>query len=347
MPAQDRVQEHPASYLAELRRDVRAGLTATPKTLPPKYFYDERGSELFDEITRLPEYYLTRAETQILRGRAGEIADLSRCESLVELGSGTSAKTGILLRALRAAGTLHEFMPLDVDPAVLADATKALEAQYPGLRIVPFVGDFERDLGAIPAADGRRMIAFIGSTIGNLEPASRGTLLGEIAAVLQPGDTFLLGTDLVKDAGCLWRAYNDAVGVTAEFNRNILRVINRELAADFDVDEFEHVAIWDQASSWIEMRLRSVREQTVTVGDLGLTVHFAAGEEMRTEISAKFRRDQIRAELAAAGLETVRFWTDSGGDFGLTLARRAGHAASAPNGTRPALRCADQRRHPS
>jgi L-histidine Nalpha-methyltransferase len=342
MPAQHRVQDHPASYLAELRADVRAGLTATPKALPPKYFYDERGSELFDEITRLPEYHLTRAETEILRARAAEIAALSRCETLVELGSGTSAKTGILLRALRESGTLREFMPLDVDPAVLAEATGVLQAQYPGLRIEPFVGDFERDLSAIPASAGRRMIAFIGSTIGNLEPTVRAALLSQIAAVLRPGDTFLLGTDLVKDPGRLWRAYNDSAGVTAEFNRNILRVINRELAADFDIDEFEHVAIWDQASSWIEMRLRSARDQTVTIADLGLTAHFAVGEEMRTEISAKFRPEQVRAELAAAGLETVRFWTDDNGDFGLTLARRAGHPA---NGKRSALRCADQRRH--
>jgi len=341
MPARDRVRDHPASYLSELRADVHAGLTATPKTLPPKYFYDERGSELFDEITRLPEYYLTRAETEILHARAVQIASLSRCESLIELGSGTSAKTGILLRALRESGTLRVFTPLDVDPAVLADASQALQAQYPGLRIEPFVGDFERDLGAIPAGTGRRMIAFIGSTIGNLEPAMRATLLSQIAAALRPGETFLLGTDLVKDRGRLWRAYNDAAGVTADFNRNILRVINRELAADFDIDEFEHVAIWDEANSWIEMRLRSARDQAVTIDDLGLTVHFAAGEEMRTEISAKFRREQVRAELAAAGLETVRFWTDGSGDFGLTLARRPGNPA---NGGRRTLRFAGRRR---
>jgi hypothetical protein len=173
MPAQDRVLAHPDSYLAELSADVRAGLMAEPKSLPPKYFYDERGSELFEEITRLPEYYPTRAETAILRARAGEIARLSRCESLVELGSGTSAKTGLLLRALRESGTLREFMPFDVDPAVVAGATEALTTQYPGLRVVPFVGDFERDLGEIPAAKGRRMIAFLGSTIGNLEPPAR------------------------------------------------------------------------------------------------------------------------------------------------------------------------------
>jgi L-histidine Nalpha-methyltransferase len=325
MPAQDHVQAHPDSYLEELRADVRAGLTASPKTLPPKYFYDERGSELFDEITRLPEYYPTRAETEILRQRAAEIAELSRCESLVELGSGTSAKTGFLLRALSGSGTLREFMPFDVDPAVLSDATQTLTAQYQGLRIVPFTGDFERDLGAIPAAAGRRMIAFLGSTIGNLEPSARASLYREVAGTLRPGDAFLLGTDLVKDVGRLLRAYNDSAGVTAEFNRNVLRVINRELGADFDVEEFEHVAIWDAANEWIEMRLRARREQRVTITDLALAVRFTAGEEMRTEISAKFRKDGIEAELAAAGFQTVRFWTDPGGDFGLTLAELPQH----------------------
>jgi len=321
MPASNRVQARPDRYLAALRADVLAGLSATPKSLPPKYFYDERGSALFDEITRLPEYYLTRAETSILRERAAEIAALAECESLVELGSGTSAKTGLLLRAMLDAGTLREFVPLDVDPAVLAEATDALAARYPGLLLSPFVGDFEHDLGAIPRS-GRRMIAFLGSTIGNLGPSDRAQLLAEISAALRPGDTFLLGTDLVKDTGRLLRAYNDAAGVTANFNRNVLRVINRELSADFDVDEFEHVAIWDAKDQWIEMRLRSARAQTVRVADLDLTVSFAAGEEMRTEISAKFRPEQVRSELKQARLEPVRFWTDDNGDFGLTLARR-------------------------
>lgn len=324
MPAQDRVQAHPGSYLAELRADVRAGLTAEPKSLPPKYFYDKRGSELFDEITRLPEYYPTRAETAILRARAGEIAALSRCETLVELGSGTSAKTGPLLRALRDGGTLREFTPFDVDPAVLADATEALTAQYPGLRIEPLVGDFERDLGEIPAATGRRMIAFLGSTIGNLEPGARASLYRHVASALARGDTFLLGTDLVKDTDRLRRAYNDSAGVTAEFNRNVLKVINRELRADFDVEQFEHVAIWDAEREWIEMRLRSVGAQVVTIGDLGLTVSFDAGEQIRTEVSAKFRPGWIRAELAGAGFRTLKFWTDPDGDFGLTLAELAG-----------------------
>jgi L-histidine N-alpha-methyltransferase len=321
MPASNRVQARPDRYLAALRADVLAGLSATPKSLPPKYFYDERGSALFDEITRLPEYYLTRAETSILRERAAEIAALAECESLVELGSGTSAKTGLLLRAMLDAGTLREFVPLDVDPAVLAEATDALAARYPGLLLSPFVGDFEHDLGAIPRS-GRRMIAFLGSTIGNLGPSDRAQLLAEISAALRPGDTFLLGTDLVKDTGRLLRAYNDAAGVTANFNRNVLRVINRELSADFDVDEFEHVAIWDAKDQWIEMRLRSARAQTVRVADLDLTVSFAAGEEMRTEISAKFRPEQVRSELKQARLDPVRFWTDDNGDFGLTLARR-------------------------
>jgi L-histidine N-alpha-methyltransferase len=318
------VQTRPPGYLDALRADVAAGLTATPKSLPPKYFYDARGSELFEEITRLPEYYPTRAETAILAARAPEIARLAAAGSLVELGSGTSAKTRLLLRALRAAGTLRELVPLDVDPAVLTQASEALAADYPGLRIAPFVGDFEQDLAAVPRGAGPRMIAFLGSTIGNLEPAGRAAFLRQAAAALQPGDSFLLGTDLVKDPARLQRAYDDAAGVTADFNRNVLRVVNRELDADFAVGEFEHVALWDAEHEWIEMRLRAATAQRVTVGDLGLTVTFAAGEEMRTEISAKFRPAGVAAELAAAGLATTAFWTDDAGDFGLTLAQPAG-----------------------
>lgn len=322
MPLENRVQAQPGRYLDALRADVRAGLTAVPKTLPPKYFYDARGSELFDEITRLPEYYLTRAETSILRRHSADIAALSRCESLVELGSGTSAKTRLLLRALLDGGTLREFVPFDVDPAVLTDASDALAAEFPGLAIAPFVGDFEHDIGAIPG-QGRRTIAFIGSTIGNLEPGVRAGFLAQVGAALRPGDTFLLGTDLVKDAGRLLRAYDDAAGVTAAFNRNVLVVVNRELGADFDVEEFQHVALWDAENEWIEMRLRAERAQQVTIADLDLAVSFAAGEELRTEISAKFRRERIEAELAAAGMRVVRFWTDQDGDFGLTLAEPA------------------------
>lgn len=321
MPAPGRLRAHPPGYLDQLRADVRAGLTGLRKTLPPKYFYDARGSELFDEITRLPEYYLTRAESSILAERAPEIAALSRCESLVELGSGTSAKTRLLLNALTDGGTLREFVPVDVDPAVLTEATEALHAEYPGLRIAPFVGDFERDLAAVPVR-GRRMIAFLGSTIGNLEPSARRKFLAQVAAALRPGEAFLLGIDLVKDAGRLLRAYDDAAGVTAEFNRNVLTVINTELDADFAVERFAHVAVWDPDSEWIEMRLRSESQQRVTIAGLDLTVSFAAGEEMRTEISAKFRRAGMEAELALAGLRPVRFWTDPDGDFGLMLSER-------------------------
>jgi L-histidine N-alpha-methyltransferase len=327
MPVENTVRERSARYLDELRADVRAGLTAPEKSLPPKYFYDARGSELFDEITRLPEYYLTRAESSILAERAAEIARLSRCESMVELGSGTSAKTRLLLRALIGSGTLREFVPFDVDPAVLSEASEALAKEYPGLRIAPFVGDFERDLATIPAAR-HRMIAFLGSTIGNLEPAARSAFLAHVAAALQPGDTFLLGMDLVKDTGRLLRAYDDAAGVTAEFNRNVLAVVNTELDAGFVLDEFSHVALWDPVNEWIEMRLRSRREQRVTIADLNLTVPFAAGEEMRTEISAKFRRARMEAELAAAGLQPLRFWTDHDADFGLMLAERPATSAS-------------------
>jgi L-histidine Nalpha-methyltransferase len=321
MPQQGPVREHPDGYLDQLRADVRAGLTADRKTLPPKYFYDARGSELFDEITRLPEYYLTRAETRILQARAPEIAALSGCESLVELGSGTSAKTRLLLQALAGAGTLREFVPFDVDPAVLKQASDALAGEYPGLLIAPFTGDFEHDLGAIPAG-GRRMIAFLGSTVGNLEPAARSAFLAQVSAALRPGEHFLLGMDLVKDTGRLLRAYDDAAGVTAEFNRNVLAVINRELNASFAVMEFSHVAVWDPANEWIEMRLRSARDQQASIGSLDLTVSFAAGEDVRTEISAKFRRARMEAELAAAGLSTRQFWTDPGNDFGMILARR-------------------------
>jgi L-histidine Nalpha-methyltransferase len=219
-------------------------------------------------------------------------------------------------------GTLREFVPFDVDPAVLSEASDALAAEFPGLRIAPFVGDFTSDIGAIPAR-GRRTIAFIGSTIGNLQPAARGEFLAQVGAALRPGDTFLLGIDLVKNTGRLLRAYDDAAGVTAEFNRNVLVVVNRELDADFDVADFQHVALWDPDNEWIEMRLRARHAQQVTIGDLELVVSFAAGEELHTEISAKFRRAGIEAELAAAGMRMLRFWTDADGDFGLTLAEPA------------------------
>ncbi len=305
--------------LAELMAaDVRAGLTGTPKTLPPKYFYDARGSELFDEITRLPEYYPTRAERAILVARATEIAAVTRAETLIELGSGTSEKTRLLLHALRDAGTLHRFIPFDVDPAVLKDASAAVSSEFPGLSVEPVVGDFERHLGELPSHP-RRLVAFLGSTVGNLDPAQRAEFLRAVRASLVPGDAFLLGTDLVKSPERLVAAYDDAAGVTAAFNKNLLAVLNRDLGADFDPDEFDHVASWDAEREWIEMRLRSRQDQTVRLATLDLAVHFGRGEELRTEISAKFRRPAVERELAAVGLGLTEWWTDPAGDFALSL----------------------------
>jgi L-histidine N-alpha-methyltransferase len=313
----------PDDAAAALRADALAGLTATPKTLPPRWFYDERGSELFDRITRLPEYYPTRAERAILEARAGEIAASSGADVLIELGSGTSEKTRLLLTALRQAGTLRRFLPFDVDPSVLRFAGAALADEYPGLEIEGVVGDFTRHLGELPR-DGRRMVAFLGSTIGNLEPDDRRQFLAELAGNLRPGDSFLLGTDLVKDTERLVRAYDDSDGVTAEFNRNVLLVLDRELKADFDPEAFDHVARWDPANEWIEMRLRSRTEQVVSLRALDLEVRFAVGEELRTEISAKFRRERVEQELAAASLAMTHWWTDPGGDFALSLSVPAG-----------------------
>jgi L-histidine N-alpha-methyltransferase len=310
----------PADHAArELRNDVRDGLTSTPKSLPPKWFYDAHGSALFDRITRLPEYYPTRAEAAILTARAAEIAEASRADTLVELGSGTSEKTRMLLDALRAQGTLRRFVPFDVDVSVLAQADIQLQSEYPGLRIDAVCGDFERHLGEIPSG-GRRLVVFLGSTIGNLTPGPRAAFLSALSEALAPGDMLLLGTDLVKDADRLVRAYDDAAGVTAEFNRNVLAVINRELHADFDLMAFEHVAKWNSDQQRIEMWLRATTAQTVHIADLGLTVEFREGEEMLTEVSCKFTPDGVGAELAAAGLTRTHWWTDPAGDFGLQLA---------------------------
>jgi L-histidine N-alpha-methyltransferase len=312
----------PESADAALRADVHAGLTSGPKTLPPKWFYDERGSKLFDEITRLPEYYPTRTERAILAAEAGQIAKLTRFETLVELGSGTSEKTRLLLDAGRRAGTLHGYVGFDVDEVTLAQAGSVLAAEYPGLAVTGVVGDFEKHVPLLrDVGSGRRMIAFLGSTIGNLDPSERAAFLADVRAALRPGDFFLLGADLVKDAGRLVAAYDDAAGVTAEFNRNVLRVINARLGADFDPDAFEHVALWNAPDERIEMWLRAARAMAVQVPALELTVDFAAGEPMRTEISTKFRRAPLEAELTAAELEPVAFFTDPAGDFALSLSR--------------------------
>ena len=318
-----RVDVHvgPRDYERALKADVHAGLTSTPKELPPKYFYDDRGSELFDAITRLPEYYPTRAERAILEVVAPEIAARTDADTLIELGSGTSEKTRLLLGALDDHGTLERFVPFDVSEATLRAAAAAVADEY-SITVHAVVGDFERHLGTLPGG-GTRVVAFLGSTIGNLTPAVRADFLAQIAAGLQPGDAFLLGTDLVKDVDRLVAAYDDDAGVTADFNRNVLRVVNRDLDADFDPDRFAHVARWDPDEQWIEMWLRTDTAQTVRVRDLDLTVEFAAGEALRTEISAKFTRERIHGELAAVGLDLDAWWTDPAGDFALSLSRPA------------------------
>ena len=322
----------PAGYrAASLRADALAGLTATPKSLPPKWFYDAQGSALFEKITELPEYYPTRAERAILRAVAPQVAALTGASTLVELGSGSSDKTRLLLSALRAQGTLRGYVPVDVSESALVAAGDALAAQYPGLAVDAVVADFEKYLG-VPAGTGPanpgpaetgagpRLVAFLGSTIGNMIPDERAVFLRRVRDQLRPGDAFLLGTDLVKDPAVLVAAYDDAAGVTAAFNKNVLSVLDAELGADFDPDAFEHVAVWDAGREWIEMRLRAASAQSVRVRDLGLTVEFTAGEEMRTEVSAKFREAGVAAELAAAGLAMRSWWTDPGGQFGLSLA---------------------------
>jgi L-histidine N-alpha-methyltransferase len=306
---------------AALRRDVWEGLSSSPKTLPPKWFYDDVGCELFDKITRLDEYYPTEREREILRLEAPAIAEAAGADTLVELGSGTSDKTRTLLDAMTATGELRRFIPFDVAAGTLEGACSALAAEYPNLRFHGVVGDFDHHLDRIPGG-GNRLVAFLGSTIGNFAPAERAAFLRDLAATLEPGEHLLLGTDLVKDVGRLEAAYDDASGVTAAFNRNVLHVVNRELDADFDVDRFEHVAFFDTTNEWIEMRLRSTADQQVRIADLDLDVTFETGEEMRTEISAKFRRAGVEAELDAAGFELERWMTDAAGDFALSLAVR-------------------------
>ncbi|MFH8566268.1 L-histidine N(alpha)-methyltransferase [Streptomyces sp. NPDC017988] len=300
---------------AALRADVLHGLTRTPKALPPKWFYDARGSALFEEITTLPEYYPTRAEREILVARVTEIAGITGAHTLIELGSGSSEKTRHLIDAM---ASLHTYVPVDVSESALTGAANTLLAHRPGLDVHALIADFTRGL-ALPGTPGPRLVAFLGGTLGNLLPAERAAFLSSVRGLLSPGDALLLGTDLVKDESVLVSAYDDATGVTASFNKNVLSVMNRELEADFDPDAFDHVAVWDRDHEWIEMRLRSTAAQTVKIPALGLAVDFAAGEEMRTEVSAKFRKEGVKAELAAQGLDLTHWWTDERGRFALSL----------------------------
>jgi L-histidine N-alpha-methyltransferase len=307
-----------------LANDVLDGLTKPFKELSPKHLYDARGSELFEQICELPEYYPTRTELSILRARAQEIVELTGADELVELGAGASDKARVLLDAMRDAGTLRRYVPLDVSQSVVQAAAAALVDDYPGMAVHGVVGDFERHLAHVPASDEmRRLVALLGGTIGNFPPGTRRAVLAKIAGLLDQDDRLLLGCDLLKDPHVTEAAYNDSAGVTAEFNRNLLHVLNRELDADFAPDSFDHIAFFDRQHEWIEMRLRATRHCSVLIGDLDLRVEFAAGEELRTEISAKFTPQRLRADLEAAGLELERWFTDEDALFGLALARRA------------------------
>jgi len=315
------VHVRPGDAQRALRAEVRAGLCAQGrlKELSPKWLYDERGSQLFDDITRLPEYYPTRREREILEAHAQDIARASGADTLLELGSGSSEKTRLLLDAMRSTGRLRRFVPFDVSEAFLRQAAEAVAREYPALLVHAVVGDFEHHLGRLPRG-GRRLVAFLGGTIGNLKPAERARFYAELAAGLSPGDGLLLGTDLLKCRQRLFAAYNDRAGVTAEFNRNVLKVLNRELGADFEPEAFEHLAPFDEENGWVEMRLISTRPQAVRLPALERCVNFAEGEVLRTEVSCKFRPEQVEAELATAGLHLTERWTDAAGDFALSLA---------------------------
>lgn len=312
----------PGDLDAALRADVRAGLTASPKHLPPKWFYDDRGSQLFDEITRLPEYYPTRRETEILEREAAIIAQLTDATTLLELGSGTSTKTTLLLDALSDHGSLERIVPFDVCEPVLREAGPTLAQRY-DVGVHAVVGDFERHLDRLPTED-RTLVAFLGGTIGNLRPAQRARFLRALAGRFDPDDHLLLGTDLVKDPARLVAAYDDAAGVTAEFNRNVLRVLNRELDGDFDPERFRHVALWNAEESWIEMHLEAEGAQHAHLAALDLDVDLADGERIHTEISAKLTPERVEAELREAGLQVEAAWTDAAGDFLVTLSRPTG-----------------------
>jgi len=308
-----------ADLRAALEHDVRRGLSAPAKSIPPVWFYDEEGSRLFEEITALPEYYPTRAERALLERHAPAIARRARADTLVELGAGSCSKTRVLLDAMAADGPLVRYLPFDVSDEFLRQAAGELLADYEGLEVQAVVGDFHHHLGEIPAG-GRRLVAFLGGTIGNLTPEQRGRFFFDLDCTMGAEDHLLIGTDLVKEPSRIVAAYDDSAGVTAEFNRNVLRVLNDQLGADFDPARFEHVARWNTAEEWIEMRLRSDGDQVVRIADLDLVVTFGDKEELLTEISAKFTPRRIEDELLAADFVVDGMWGADDGEFLLTLA---------------------------
>jgi L-histidine N-alpha-methyltransferase len=303
----------------QMKLDALRGLRGREKSIPPVWFYDERGSQLFEEITQLPEYYPTRAERALLEAHSPAIAELSKADTLVELGAGACDKTRVLLSALEDAGTLGRYVPFDVSDEFLRNAATTLSREFDTLDIHVVIGDFHHHLAEIPA-DGRRMVAFLGGTIGNLDPAQRARFLFDLNCTMSSGDSLLLGTDLVKDRGRLVAAYDDSAGVTADFNRNVLRVLNEQLGGDFDPELFEHVAVWNEDEQWIEMRLRAAEATEVSLAEAGITVRFEAGEDLLTEISAKFTPERVEQELNEAGFVVEGMWGAEDGEFLLTLA---------------------------
>lgn len=309
-------------WVTAFAADVRDGLSRETRELSPKYFYDARGSELFDRITLLPEYYPTRTETEILDASGSAIIERAGAETLVELGSGSSVKTELLLAPLIERASEPLYVPIDVSESAVRAAAVRLVDSYPGLRVHAVIGDFERHLGGLPPAQ-NRLIAFLGGTIGNFTPDRMRFFLRRVRGLMDASDHMLVGIDLLKDIGEIEAAYNDSQGVTAEFNKNVLAAINANLAGDFDLDAFEHVAFFDRDNSWIEMRLRSTRDQAVRIGAIDLDLEFAAGDEIRTEISRKFSRERFELELAATGLAPVEWYTDERDRFALVLVRAA------------------------
>jgi L-histidine N-alpha-methyltransferase len=309
----------PDDVRQRMRADAIRGLQAAHKSIPPVWFYDERGSQLFEQITHLPEYYPTRAERHLLELHAPTIGELSKADTLVELGAGACDKTRVLLSALQQLGTLATYVPFDVSDEFLRDAASMLSSEYDPLAVHLVIGDFSEHLAEIPV-DGRRMIAFLGGTIGNLDPTERARFLFDLNCTMSSNDSLLLGADLVKDRRRLVAAYDDGGGVTAAFNKNVLHVLNEQLGGDFDPDLFAHVALWNEAEQWIEMRLRAANATEVTLRDAGISVSFEPGEEILTEISAKFTPERIEAELGGAGFVVDGMWGADEGEFLLTLA---------------------------
>jgi len=309
----------PEEVQHRMRADAVAGLQSPIKSIPPVWFYDERGSQLFEEITRLPEYYPTRAERQLLENHAGTIAEMSKADTLVELGAGACEKSRILLDAMQHLDLLARYVPFDVSDEFLRDAATTLSKEYESLAIHLVIGDFHEHLAEIPT-DGRRLVAFLGGTIGNLNPVQRARFLFDLNCTMSSGDSLLLGTDLVKDRQRLVAAYDDAAGITADFNRNVLHVLNEQLGGDFVPDQFTHVALWNESEHWIEMRLRSDAATQVTLREAGIAVQFDEGEDLLTEISAKFTPERVEEELSAASFVVDDMWGADEGEFLITLA---------------------------